>query len=96
MFKREVKPLSEVLNQFLRREGLEMPLLQKRLVDNWDDIVGKAVVRYTGEKFIRNQTLMVKITNPALRADLSMMRSQLVKRLNDSVGSMVITEIKFY
>jgi predicted nucleic acid-binding Zn ribbon protein len=96
MFKREVKPLSEVLNQFLRREGLEMPLLQKRLVDNWDDIVGKTVVRYTGEKFIRNQTLMVKITNPALRADLSMMRSQLVKRLNDSVGSMVITEIKFY
>jgi predicted nucleic acid-binding Zn ribbon protein len=91
-----VKPLSEVLNQFLRREGLEMPLLQKRLVDNWDDIVGKTVVRYTGEKFIRNQTLMVKITNPALRADLSMMRSQLVKRLNDSVGSMVITEIKFY
>lgn len=96
MFKREVKPLSEVLNQFLRREGLEMPLLQKRLVDNWDDIVGKTVVRYTGEKFIRNQTLMVKITNPALRADLSMMRSQLVKRLNDSVGSMAITEIKFY
>ena len=37
-----------------------------------------------------------KITNPALRQDLSMMRSQLVKRLNEEVGALVITEVKVY
>lgn len=95
MFKRDVKSLSDVLNMVLRKEGLETPLLQKRLIDGWESVTGKTVARYTSEKFIRNQTLFVKISNPALRADLSMMKSQLVKRLNESVGTMLITDIRF-
>ena len=85
-----------MLNQFLRQGGLEAPLLQKRLVDAWDTVAGAAVARYTQGKFIRNQTLFVKIQNPALRADLCMMQSELVKKLNAAVGSMVITEVRFY
>ena len=96
MFRREVKSISELLNRVLREEGLETPLQQKRLVDNWETVTGKTVARYTAEKFIRNQTLFVKIQNPALRSDLSMMKAQIVKRLNDSVGAMVIADIRFF
>ncbi len=96
MFRRKVQPLDDVLNQLLRQGGLESPLLQKRLVDAWDVVAGPTVTRYTQEKFIKNQTLFVKITNPALRADLSMMQSELAKKLNTAVGSMVITEVRFY
>jgi predicted nucleic acid-binding Zn ribbon protein len=96
MFKRDVKTLGEVLQKLLRDEGLETPLLQKRLVDAWDTVTGKTVARYSGEKFIKNQTLYVKILNPALRQDLSMMRTQLVKRLNESVGALVITDVHVY
>ena len=96
MFKRDVLPLDEVLKKLLREEGLEMPLLQKRLVDAWEVVTGNVVSRYTAEKYIRNQTLFVKITNPALRQDLSMMRTQLVKRLNEQVGSFVIRNIKIF
>lgn len=96
MFKRDVLPLDEVLKKLLRDEGLEMPLLQKRLVDAWEVVTGNVVSRYTAEKYIRNQTLFVKITNPALRQDLSMMRTQLVKRLNEQVGSFVISDIRIF
>ncbi|WP_455075015.1 DUF721 domain-containing protein [Prevotella fusca] len=96
MFRRKVQPLDDVLNQFLRQGGLESPLLQKRVVDAWDTVAGSAVAHYTQEKFIRNQTLFIKITNPALRADLSMMQSELVQKLNAAVGSMVITEVRLY
>lgn len=96
MFRRSVQDIGSVLNAFLRQKGLETPLLQKRLIDSWGKVTGKAVERYTGEKFIKNQTLFVKITNPALRADLSMMRTQLVKQLNDAVGTMLITEIRIF
>jgi predicted nucleic acid-binding Zn ribbon protein len=94
MFRKKVQTLDDVINQFLRHEGLETPLLQRRLMDSWEKVAGKTVMRYTGEKFIRNQTLFVKILNPALRADLSMMRTELVRKLNAEVGSMVITELR--
>ena len=58
--------------------------------------MGRSVVRYTSEMFIKNQTLFVKISSPALRADLSMRRTRLVKQLNDAVGAMVIADIKIY
>lgn len=96
MFRREVKSISDLLNMYLRREGLEMPLLQKRAIDAWDNIMGAMITRYTGEKFIKNQTLYVKITNPALRQDLSMMRTRIVQRINHAVGSQVITDVKVY
>ncbi len=96
MFKRHPKSIGELLSAYMRHEGLETPLLQKRLINAWDKVAGSTISRYTGEKFIKNQTLYVKITNPALRQDLSMMRSRLAQRLNAAVGSTVITDVRIY
>lgn len=96
MFKRDVQTLADILTQCLRHDGLETPLMQRRLIDAWGRVAGKAIDKYTGEKFIRNQILFVKIINPALRADLSMMRERLVNNLNVEVGARIITDVKFF
>ena len=96
MFRKKVRSIGELLPEFLRNEGLETPLLQKRLIDSWDAEVGAPIAAYCGEKFIKNQTLFVKLQNPALRADLTMNRSILVRRLNEQVGAQVIADIRFY
>lgn len=96
MFRRKVQDVNDIVWQVLRSQGLETPLMQKRIIDAWDTVMGHAVAQYTGDKFIRNQTLMVKIHNPALRADLNMLRTQLTSKLNDAVGAQVITDVKIY
>lgn len=96
MFRRRVKTIDEILGEALRRSGLETPLLQKRLIDAWPKVAGDLIARYTGDRHIRNQTLYIKVNNPALRADLTMRRSDYVSRLNAEVGSMVISDIRFY
>jgi len=79
----------------LRQLGLETPLLQKRLVDAWPEVAGEAIARLTTSVSIQNQTLVVKTSVPALRADLSMRRRELVQQLNAHVGAQVITDIRF-
>lgn len=96
MFRKKVRSIGELLPEFLRNEGLETPLQQKRLIDSWDAVVGVPIAAYCGEKFIKNQTLYVKLQNPALRADLTMNRSILVRRLNEQVGAQVVADIRFY
>ena len=96
MFKRSVLPLDDIVNQLLRQEGLETPLNERRLIDAWETVAGATIARYTTEKFIRNQVLHVKIDNPALRQDLSMMHTQITRRLNDAVGSSVISDVRVY
>lgn len=44
---------------------------------------------------MREQALWIEVRTPALRTQLSMMRQQLVRRLNDIVGSTVIYDLKF-
>jgi predicted nucleic acid-binding Zn ribbon protein len=96
MFKRSVLPLDDIINQLLRKEGLETPLNERRLIEAWDTVAGAAIARYTGEKFIRNQVLFVNILNPALRSEISMMKTQLVGRLNAVIGARVISDIRIY
>ena len=95
MFRQKTESLKEVLLRTLREQGLETPLNQKRLVEAWPEVVGPAIARYTLNTYIYNQTLYVRLSNPALRSDLSMMRGELVKKLNAVVGEQVSTDIRF-
>ena len=95
MFRKEVKSIGELILKNLRAQGLETPLQQKRLIEAWPEVMGDMIAGYTQEVFIKNQTLHVKLTNPALRADLAMMRAEIVKKLNAAVGSQVIVDIRF-
>ena len=95
MFKRNVQQVKDLILQTLREQGLETPLNQKRLVEAWPQVAGPVIARYTLNTYIYNQTLFVRLSNPALRSDLSMMRQELVRKLNDYVGEQVITDVRF-
>lgn len=79
----------------LREQGLETPLQQKRLVEAWPEVAGEVIARYTLNTYIYNQTLYVRLSNPSLRADLSMRRQEFTQKLNDVVGEQVITDVRF-
>ena len=95
MFKRDVLQIKDLILRNLRAQGRETPLLQKRLIDAWPAVMGEAIASYTESLFIRNQTLFVHLTNPALRMELSMQRQDIVRRLNEHVGNQVIADVKF-
>lgn len=95
MKRQKALPIGDMIRRFLREEGLESPLNEYRLIQAWESVLGKAISRYTGQMYIKNQTLHVHLTSPALRQDLQMSRQALVRRLNEAVGAQVITDIVF-
>ena len=95
MFKRDVKSIKDIVLQSLRVNGLETPLLQKRIVDSWQEVVGEMISRYTLNVYIENQTLVVRMSSPALRQELSMRRDYYVELLNNKVCAKVIYNIRF-
>ena len=95
MFRKDVQGIKDLILRNLRQQGLETPLLQKRLVEAWPVVAGEAISRYTLNTYIMNQTLYVRLSVPALRADLSMRRQDFVARLNEYVGNQVIADIRF-
>lgn len=95
MKRSKAQPIGDILRRFLREEGIESPLNEHRLIQAWQTVLGRSISNYTDQLFIRNQTLYVHLTSPALRQDLQMMRQQIIKKLNDAVGAQVIVNIIF-
>ncbi|MCQ2212095.1 MAG: DUF721 domain-containing protein [Bacteroidaceae bacterium] len=96
MRKCEASPIGNLIREALRNEGLETPLNQYRLIHSWEEVMGMGIARYTGNMYIRNQTLYIQITSPALRNELSMNRKSITQRLNAKIEANVITDIHFY
>ena len=95
MFRRDVKSIKDLVMSNLRENGLETPLLQKRLIDSWPEVAGPSVARFTRVVTIYNQVLYVKLSSPVLRTELSMRRQSFIDKLNHVVGARIITDIRF-
>ncbi len=95
MRRNKTESIGDLVRQYLRQEGLETPLNEVRMVEAWAEVMGQAVARYTGDVFVKNQVLYVRLKSPALKANLMMGREGLVRRLNDYVGAQVIVKIVF-
>ncbi len=96
MKKRQAEELKTLIYQFLRQEGLETPLNEYRAVASWQEVAGPTVAKATSNVQLRNSTLYIKITTPALRQDLTMRRTQLASTINEKVGAQVVKQIVFY
>ncbi len=96
MFRRHPEEVEKLVMEIMRRNGLETPLRQRRLMRAWNDVAGEVAARYSKVQEIRNQTLFVKVNNPALRAELQMRRTELVQNLNAAAGTFIINDIKLY
>ncbi|MDR0973159.1 MAG: DUF721 domain-containing protein [Prevotellaceae bacterium] len=95
MRRSKAEPIELLIRQFLRREALEAPLNEHRLLKSWGEVLGPNIASYTKQLNIRNQTLYVSLSSATLRQELMMGRELLVKRLNEKVGATVITDIIF-
>lgn len=96
MRRSNTEQIGDVVQQFLRLNGIETPYNQYRLIAAWPIVMGELIQRYTGNIFIKNQNLHVQITSPAIKQNLLMEHRSLARRLNEHVGAQVIEDIIFY
>jgi len=95
MRRQKAEPLGNILNQFLREEGLETPYNEYRLIEAWPEVMGAGIARYTASTEIRNRTLYVRLTSSVVRQELFAGRTSIVNRLNNYVQAQVIDHIVF-
>lgn len=94
MKRTDAQTLDSVLAEWIRENGLEKPLLEHRVVEQWGEILGKTIARYSRDIKIKDGMLRVRITNAALRQELFEQRFRLIQKLNDAVGGDVVKDIR--
>lgn len=89
-----MQDIKSVLDSFLRKTGLDKPVLQNRALVVWNDVVGDAVAKRTTPEEVKHGTLVVKVDTPVWRNELSLRKQEILKALNRHLGKQVINDIR--
>jgi hypothetical protein len=72
---------------------IDEKLKEVRLINSWEEVIGTGIARATNKLFINNRVLFVYLKSSVVRNELMMLKSSLLKALNDKAGSKVIDDI---
>lgn len=89
------KPLKEAIEQLLNVYKLRRKFDETSLIAAWPELMGKAVANRTSQLYIRDRKLFIRVESSVLKNELVMIRSEIVKRMNERAGSKVLDDIIF-
>jgi len=87
------KPLKLLVDKMLRSYGLGDKLDEMSLVKSWEELVGKMIANHTKDIYFSKGILYVQLDSSTLRQELSYVKSDLVQRLNDKAGKIMVKDI---
>lgn len=90
----KARPIGELLADFIHGSDLEQPLLERKVVALWPELLGPTIAQMTGEIQVKNGILLVHIHSAALKAQLFDIRHELVRKLNEAAGAQVLKDIR--
>lgn len=85
--------ISEVLDNFFKKNGLEEKIIDARIKESWNEVVGVAFAKATKQIRISNGVLYVTIQSSAMKHEILLHRSILITKLNEIVQKQYIREI---
>ena len=86
--------IAQVINELLCEYKIDGKLRETRIISAWSEVLGP-LSKPDDKLYIKNGILFAKLSSSVIRNELYMMRSTLMKRLNEKAGAEVITDIVF-
>ena len=85
--------IKNLLNIFLKKNKLERGLLDLEVKKVWHELMENGVSNYTSDVSLKNKTLYIKLTSPALKEELSYGKEKLIKLINERFEKKIVEKI---
>ena len=85
--------LAEVLQDYVKKMHFEDKLLEVNALNAWESVVGQTLNRHTKNIYIKDGVLFVKLDSSVVRNELAMLKQPLMKKINETVGAEVVSDI---
>jgi len=85
--------LSSVIRKILKNPKLSRRLDDIRIIEIWDEIIGKNLQKYVIDSKVYKGKLYVKLKSSTLRNEFTYQKSDLIRQINQRFGKKVIEDI---
>jgi predicted nucleic acid-binding Zn ribbon protein len=88
-------PLGDLIHQFMYQHRPASAEHLARILDVWSLAVGESIARNAKPGEIRGKNLVVYVTNSTWLHQLRFMKTDMIAKLNQRLGSSLVSEIRF-
>lgn len=68
----------------------------EQIKQRWEEIVGKMIAQRTEKMFVKHKTLYLTVSSSIIAQELQMMKSLIIKRINEEAGKELINNVVIY
>lgn len=86
--------VGEALNLLMERSRWKSRIMEIRLREDWESIMGKTISRYTRRIYLKEKTLFIETEQAVLRQELKAGTAKIVERVNEYFGERWIEEVQ--
>jgi len=90
-----MQSLKSILDNLLRRHGIDRAIAQNKALIIWDEIVGQSVAENTQADRVEHGVIIVKTSSPTWRQELFFQKKEIIRKFNTALGKNVIRDIRF-
>ncbi|MFZ1731864.1 MAG: DUF721 domain-containing protein [Bacteroidota bacterium] len=87
-------PLADVMQKALMQHGLDHGIREQNIFIRWEEIVGTAIAKQATPTRLHSGLLWVRVVDAAWRQELSLMRRELVAKINAALGEEIVKDIR--
>lgn len=85
--------IKQAIDQLLDTYKIRKKFDETAVVAAWPEVMGTAIANRTQNVYVRDRRLYVKIESAVVKNELVLMRSQILARLNEHVGQVVVDDL---
>jgi len=85
--------IGEAIQMLMQKSGWKPKATEIRIRQEWEQIAGKTIAKYTHELKVFNGTLTIYTDVAPLKQELNLGKQQLIQTINEYLGDTAITEI---
>ena len=90
---KKLDKLSSTLGSMLKALGLQSHLSGYRIFGQWEQTVGAVIARHARPQTVRGTKLYLSVDSPAWMQQLSLMKPELIEKVNKNLGRDAIKDI---
>lgn len=85
--------IGDAMKGFINKSHLKNGIRAVQIEEIWETLMGKTIAKYTDKIQIIQQKLFIQTAIGPLKNELMFQKPQIIERVNEAFGEIVVTEV---
>lgn len=85
--------MQDAFQQMLEDNYLKDKYIEHKIYTIWGEVVGPVILKYTSKLVLKNKKLYINISSPIVKNELRMLRSEIIEKIQQKIGTNYIIDV---